>query len=241
MNLASLAPSRSNTDVREFLAGAPILRDCTSGELDTIAHRVHLRMRPAGSVIYGLGELADDLCIIVRGRVQLVVRGDQERELVLRELGAGDFFGEAALLDDTPHAADVLALEAVTLLVIPRAVLAAHVQHHPGTALLLASVLAERLRASNGIIAELTLHDVEARLARTLVRLARLQDRQPGAAGLVFVCRPTHRELAMLLGTRRETVTRAFAALARDGMLVRRGSRIVLTPALLEQLGADAR
>jgi CRP-like cAMP-binding protein len=239
MLLGRSAPKVATRDShRELLAQAPILQGCPVDQLEELVRLAQIRKRPAGTLLLAQNDVVDELYLIASGRVRLV-RGDgPHREITLRELTSGDFFGEVPLVDaDETQPADAIAVDDVTLLVISRDGLAEHLQRHPSLALRMALVLSRHLRSANHAIAEMALHGVEARLVRALERLARAHGGVPSHAGLMLHRRPTHRELANLIGTRRETVSRALASLARDGLLVVRGARILLTRTLLDRLG----
>src|SRR5882762_9969095 len=80
----------------------------------------------------------------------------------------------------------------------------------------------------------LALCDVNERLIHRLVGLAR-EEGASGPDGLVVRRRPTQQELANMIGSCRETISRAFNQLARDGLIIPRGRSLVVTPALIER------
>lgn len=95
-----------------------------------------------GEVIFRQGEDGSGACYLVHeGKVQVRKRVDGE-ERVLRILGKGDLLGEVALFRDAPHSATALALDRVTLLVIPADRLEHMVRSHPGLAIALIRQLA---------------------------------------------------------------------------------------------------
>ncbi|HEY6036175.1 MAG TPA: helix-turn-helix domain-containing protein, partial [Kofleriaceae bacterium] len=81
---------------------------------------------------------------------------------------------------------------------------------------------------------QLALCDVNERLIHRLVGLAR-EEGASGPDGLVVRRRPTQQELANMIGSCRETISRAFNQLARDGLIIPRGRSLVVTPALIER------
>ena len=105
---------------------------------------------------------------------------------------------------------------------------------HPRTAINLVSEMARRLRKADETIAQLALCDVNERLIHRLVGLAR-EEGASGPDGLVVRRRPTQQELANMIGSCRETISRAFNQLARDGLIIPRGRSLVVTPALIEK------
>src|SRR6188474_3244380 len=109
-----------------------------------------------------------------------------------------------------------------------------HIQMHARTAMNLLGEMARRLRRADETIAQLALCDVNERLIHRLVGLAR-EEGASGPDGLVVRRRPTQQELANMIGSCRETISRAFNQLARDGLIIPRGRSLVLTHALLEK------
>ena len=228
---------------RNLLSQTPMFRGALATALDDLARRVQVRTRPAGSVVVAQDEPGDAMFVLVSGRSKVVLFGESGRELLLRTLEPGDVFGEMALLDERPRSANVVAIDDVTLLVLDRDALKAHLAAHPQTAMNLLSELSARLRHADETIANLALFDVEARLARVLERLAveagsRLAaNGERTADGIVLERRPTQQELANMVGSCRETISRTFTSLVRRGLLVPRGRALLITAALLQKAG----
>jgi CRP-like cAMP-binding protein len=95
--------------------------------------------------------------------------------------------------------------------------------------------MAKRLRRADQTIAQLALCDVNERLVWQLVTLAR-EEGVNSPEGLLVRRRPTQQELANMIGSCRETISRAFNQLARDGLIIPRGRAMVVTPALMAQV-----
>jgi CRP-like cAMP-binding protein len=219
---------------RTLLSHVTLLRDSARAELDTLARYTTIRTQHAGTELVAQDEPATAIYFIAYGRVRLTLLGDSGRELTIGELERGDCFGESAILDDARYATTAVALEEVLLLAIPRDAFVAFAQTHPTVAFRLAVEQTRRLTAANLQVAEMASSTVEARVARALKRLAK-QDGVTMATGVLLRRRVTHQELAKLVGTCRETVTRSLAALSRRGLVVADEGRIVVTPALLAQ------
>src|SRR5438128_2061313 len=93
-----------------------------------------------------------------------------------------------------------------------------------------AEVLAEmsrRLRHADEVIGNLALLDVYARVARTIRELAH-KEGEPADGGLLIRERPTQQEIAGLIGTSRETVSRALNDFTRRGLLEMQGKQILV-------------
>jgi CRP-like cAMP-binding protein len=87
--------------------------------------------------------------------------------------------------------------------------------------------LSRRLRRADEKIQDLVLLDVYGRVARTLLRLARLQGK-PLEDGFIITRRPTHQELADMVGASRETVSRVLADLNRRGVVRNNGRMLII-------------
>jgi len=220
-------------DVRTLLRNVAIFAHLDDAALAGLARFVEVREFPAGAVIVGQDDPGEALYVLARGRVKVVLYGESGREIILslfRE--PGDFFGEMSLLDDQPRSATVIALERSTLLTLSRASFRTHLEGQPRTALEVLAELSRRLRRADEVIGNLALLDVYGRVARWLRELAE-SDGEEGAEGVVIRQRPTHQEIAGLIGTSRETVSRALSELARRGHIAVSGKRILLRRSFL--------
>jgi CRP/FNR family cyclic AMP-dependent transcriptional regulator len=98
-------------------------------------------------VIFKEGSIASEMYLIHSGRVLLSVRQDETQQIPLVVLNPGDFFGEMALVDDSPRSATASAIEDNTeLIVIDRARFLFLVRQQPEFALSLMHTLCQRLR-----------------------------------------------------------------------------------------------
>jgi len=203
--------------------------------LRDLARRMTARRRPAGSIVVGQRETDSAFYVVYAGRAKVALFGENGREMTLAVLGAGDFFGEMSLLDGKPRSANVVAADDCILLKLARDAFEAHLQEHPQTAMALLRELTARLRKSDEVIANLALHDVTARLTRTLLALAE-DNGEVRDDGIMLRYRPTQQDLANMVGTCRETVSRTLSAMGRRGLVVARGRSLLLRRALLDSV-----
>lgn len=128
---------------RTVLAELDLLSDLPEAELDALAAATRSRRVAPGRLVVRRGEELQALYVVVTGEVEVAL--DSERRA---RIGPGALFGETALLADTPHAADVKALEETTLLELPRQVLSELFARHPARRLRLRTLSVTR-RLSN--------------------------------------------------------------------------------------------
>ena len=133
-----------------YLKDATIFSVLSDKELSAILRTAKERSFDAGSKIVEEGSLGIGFYLILAGQVE-VRRGVH----VLARLGAGQFFGELALLHgDLPRSADVVALEETRCLVLPRWDLLALIKTHPELALRMLAELARRLQETDQALSE---------------------------------------------------------------------------------------
>jgi CRP-like cAMP-binding protein len=217
---------------RALVGASALFRGLPPSALDDLTRRFQVRTRPAGALLVSQDEPGDSVFLIAEGRVRVSLFGESGRELTLSQLQRGDFFGEMSLLDGRPRSANVVAIDDTTLLVLSREAFLEHLKTRPETALNLLAELSRRLRRADETIANLALHDVHRRLVRTLERLAR-EDGEELPEGLVLRRRPTQQDLANMIGSCRETISRAFTSMQKRGLMVPRGRSLLLTRRLL--------
>jgi len=214
-------------DQSVLLRQVSIFQHLTPETLADLAKRVWHKQAEAGSLIVSHEEPGDALFVIARGSVKVVLPGETGREIILSILKDGDFFGEMSLLDRQPRSANVVAVEDTELLCLDRDAFQTHLTAHPSTALEILAEMSRRLRHADEVIGNLALLDVYARVARAIRELAQKQG-EPVDGGLLIKERPTQQEIAGLIGTSRETVSRALSDFARQGLLEMQGKQILV-------------
>jgi CRP/FNR family cyclic AMP-dependent transcriptional regulator len=197
-----------------------------------ISARLVMRTRKAGSQIMSQAEPSDSLYIVQRGLVKLVIYGDNGRQMTLSTLGPGGFFGEVSAFDGLERGVTAEAAEDTTILVMARDQLFEHLKLFPETAVTFLMEMSRRMRQQNELIANLALRDVSVRLARTLVKLAR--EDGGDLEGRLIRHRPTQQELANMVGSCRETVSRAMAGFSRKGLVFSQGRSLQLSDDMIE-------
>lgn len=173
-----------------------------------------------GEFLHEAGEPMDAVVFINAGRVKVyrVSREGKQQTIVL--LGAGDAFGEIGMVDPRAQQLYVEALEETTVCRTSRDGFLRVASRDPALALRLAEAMGEKLQDARERIADFAFRDVRARvanLALTFLERERRLTGDPGRDRLSIGL--THRELADLIGTRRESVTLALNALERDGLI----------------------
>ena len=226
-------------DTSALLRRVSIFSELSAETLGDLSKRIWQRTAEAGSVIVSHEEPGDALFVIASGKVKVVLYGETGREIILSILRDGDFFGEMSLLDRQPRSANVVAVEESQLLGLDRDAFQTHLTAHPSTALAILAEMSNRLRHAAEVIGNLALLDVYARVARAIRDLAQKQG-EPVDGGLLIRERPTQQEMAGLIGTSRETVSRALNDFTRRGLLEMNGKQILVRWGFLRKMDEAA-
>ena len=246
MSLPQMPVRVTETETDTVKTYARLLRQCAlfrgvpDSEIEELASRVSPARYRESAVIVPQSAPGEQLLVICSGRVKVAMSNSKGREVTLAVLRPGDVIGEMSVIDGSSRSAEVVALSDVSLLALPREEFLLHLRRSPQTSLNLLGEMANRLRRANENIGSLALQDVEVRLVRMLARLARDEGTLNPDGSLVLRRRPTQQELANMVGSSRETVSRTLAAMARQGLTVTRGRSLLLTERLLRRGQATA-
>ena len=215
--------------VEPFTAARP-------AELELLGRNAARLRKTPGSVLSSEGQAPDGFYIVLRGRVNLLRAADGGRDLILAALGPGEVFGEACAFGNVMMSTTAVAAVQSELLRISPEALVEHLRREPETVLRLMRLQSDKLREVEAVASGLALCDVEERLRRTLARLVRRQGRRgPASTGWILAPVPTQSELARMVGSCRETVSRTLSAMARSGLVTASGRRMVLDDRLVNE------
>lgn len=182
----------------------------------------------AGQVIYLEGEPAINVYILAQGWVKATRITREGREQGLLFLRPFEIFGDIAVFANTTYPGTTTALEDVDAWSMPSEKILSLVNHHSDFALAVIRRLSERVLHYVNLVEDLSLKNVESRLATSLLRNAELSN------GQLIVHRrewTTFDEMAVRLGTVRDVLSRAMKTLEAEGYLrVEKQAVILLDP-----------
>jgi CRP/FNR family transcriptional regulator/CRP/FNR family cyclic AMP-dependent transcriptional regulator len=198
----------------DALKNVPFFARLSEAEIAALADRLIVRNFSPNQIIFHLGDPAGLLYIITGGKVKITYSSPEGQEAVLAILGRGDFFGELALLDDSPRSATAEAIEAAETLTLHRDEFLEYIDNNPAFARHVLNVLARRIRHLNNQISDIFFLDLPARLARTLLLLAD-QHGSPTDEGTVIDLSLTQTDLAEMTGATRVSINKALGRFRR--------------------------
>jgi CRP-like cAMP-binding protein len=212
-------------DVLESLRAIPLFSRVSEADLEELATHLIERRFPKNATVVEEGLPGDYMYVIRSGRAKVTKASEDGREKIMNFLEAGSFFGDMALLGDETRSASVKTLEESMLLALSRRDFIDLLRQSPDLALSVIEELANRLRETNEQARSLSFQGVEERTRNLFERIARAEE---GDSGRRKTPALTHQQIADMVGTSRETVTRSIKQLKESGWLAQEGKRYVI-------------
>lgn len=210
----------------------PLLQSLPGPTLDALSGQMTMRSLPRRAVAMEKGAAGQGLGFLLDGRLQGVDFTRDGREVGLYFVAPGDYFGELAVADRQPLPEFVIALAKSDLLLLPEESARQVLFATPAIAEQVVTRLATRVRTGTAQRNLLSLANPMQRLCAQLLLMCEAPDNEIRHA-------PTHQELAIMINTTRETVTRNFQVLQARGLVRRNGDGIVLAQTGLLRQAAE--
>jgi CRP/FNR family cyclic AMP-dependent transcriptional regulator len=173
-----------------------------------------LRKFQKNVIVLHEGDQSNALYFIESGQVKVSKINEEGKEVVLSILSEGEHFGEMSLIDDEPRSASIITKTNCEFAMIRKQDFEQVLDANPQLALAMMRSLCQRLRAADRSIESLALMDVYGRIARLLLDSAVEQDGKQIVPGKL-----THKDIAQMVGSSREMVSRIFKDLSDGGYI----------------------
>jgi len=195
----------------------PLFSTLTDEEFQSLEHVFILRSYRRNQVIFLEEDTGNYMYLVLTGKVKVAKSGSLGKETILAIHKAGDFFGEMSLLDGQTAPATVSAMEDSKIISVSGTDFHKHLMHNEKVLLQIINVLCSRLRKA-WEAQSLSSSKAESRIRMEIYQLAKRHGIQD-ARGTIIDLKITHQELAEMVGTSRETVTRVIARLREERIL----------------------
>ena len=203
-----------------MLASIPLFSGLDARTREVVEQHSALRTVRRNTVVIQKGDESGVLYVVISGRLKVTVADGQGKEVILNTLGPGDYFGELAILGDMPRTATVVSLEDSRLLTLTRTAFLDLVRAEPDIALAVIRSLIARVSQLTEQVGRLALGDVYSRVRDLLTTQAVEEE------GQLVTGRFTQSEIAQMVGSSREMISRIFKDL-REGGYIRLDDRRV--------------
>lgn len=208
-------------------AGIPLLDGLPAEAAASAAPKCRWKTFEAHELIVDYGDESNDVLFIISGQVRVLMSSAYGRHVILNHLDRGDFFGEMSAIDGRLRSASVIALYNSEICVMPGEVFLELATSVPTVARRTMEKLTERVRTINERLAEQAFLTARQRLCAELLRQSRPRAGHPGQR--IVSPPPIQEDLANLISSRREVVSRELSALTRDGVMERSRGGLILT------------
>jgi CRP/FNR family cyclic AMP-dependent transcriptional regulator len=215
-------------DALVLLRRTPLFAGLAPNDLEPLLPDLRWRRFARESFIFREGDPGDHLHLIASGEVKISRTTRDGGEVIFAILGAGDVFGELAVLEENAvRSADAQALTETQCLALHKQVLSAFLKARPAAMWQVITVLSDYIRRKDEAYADLAFHDIPGRVARKLLDLAAARG-EPAGGGTHIMLPLSQRTLAGLVGASRENVNRALSRFASLGFIELGRGRITL-------------
>ena len=223
--------------MRGHVATIPLFEGLSGKQYDELADIGVDRSYKRGEIIFAEGDEGTGFYVLISGKVKVFKLSPEGKEQILHVFGGGEPFGEASVFAGQRFPAHAEALEQSRVFFFPRAPFIELIKEDPSLALNMLAVLSRRLRKFTVLVEDLSLKEVPGRLAAYLLYVSE----GGGDNDNVKLDIPKN-QLASLLGTIPETLSRILAKMVRQGLIHLDGPRIrILDHQGLEELAEAQR
>ena len=224
-------PAQQNVQVH--LRKIPLLAGLSDDEVLRIKGDFRFKQYNKREVVLHKGGSGDGLLFLLSGQLQVIDVTEDGRAIGLRMLVPGDFFGEIALINNSTRSASVVAMTDVLIAFLPAPTALHLFSHSPSVANLMLRHLAEKIQRDSEFRTLLSINNTTRRIYTFLVLYKKTQAGNPDVVENL----PTHQDIANMINTSRETVTRALLTLVQQGIVEKDTHRLIIRdPQALQKL-----
>lgn len=207
-------------DKLELLKKCAFFSDIDGASLTGLQKIVGEKKYSKGQMIFSEGEDSTALHILGTGSVDLVKLSPGGKEKLIRTVEPGEVFAEAAVFSGETYPATAMARSESKLFTIKRSKFISFVRSNPDVAIKMLGTMSRLLRHLNNLLSELTLGSVSSRLAKFLIRTSEEEK------NISFKLPVRKNDLAFILGTVSETLSRNIKKFKKLGLIEVRGNLI---------------
>jgi CRP/FNR family cyclic AMP-dependent transcriptional regulator len=211
----------------------PIFCDLAPEALDQLCRYAKHATLKRGATIFSKGDPGNSLFAVISGTVKISISSADGRNAILNLIGAGEIFGEVAVLDGQARTADAIANTNCEIFVIDRREFLPFVRSQPVLAMKFIELLCTRLRWTSDQVEQVILQNLPGRLASALIRLTEKHQLAPGGRTIAV----TQQEISEMVGMTRESINKQLRVWAtRKWVRLEHGAIVVLKAEPLQAL-----
>jgi CRP/FNR family transcriptional regulator len=221
-------------NIVDIIAGIPLFHGLHKKQLEEVVNITTDQTFQKGQTVFSEGEEASGFYVVVAGQVKIFKLSSEGKEQILHFVTRGECFGEAPMFTGGRFPAHAETVERSRLFFFPRVFFLELIGKDPSLAMNMLADLSKRLRRFTLLVEELSLKEVPSRLAAHILYLSGREN----DAG-VFELSITKGQLASLIGTIPETISRILGKMSSQDLIKVRGRKIsIINRKKLEDLAA---
>lgn len=201
---------KSNLHVLKTL---PFFSGFDNSELSNMAESIIVRSYKKNVIVFNENDESTSIYFVLSGSLKVYLDNENGKEVILNKISEGESFGELALFCDSPRTATVATITSSKLLIISKSAFVEFYTNNTKAAQNIIKILANGIRKITKDVESFALGSVQERVLRAL------HDHAIDVGGRSVVNNLTHREIANLVASSRETVTRALRDLKKEGLI----------------------
>ena len=209
--------------ILDVISTSPLFNGLPDDQLEAIKNIAIEKQINKGEIVVSEGDEGRGFFVIAEGRVKVFKVSAEGKEQILHIFGPGQPFGEVPVFAGQRFPANAQAIEKARVLFLPRAAMVDLITANPSLALNMLAEMSRKLRLFALQIENLSLKEMPARLASYLIHLADEQGQEE-----VLTLKISKGQLASILGTIPETLSRIFAKLSGNELIRVEGKKITL-------------
>jgi CRP/FNR family transcriptional regulator, dissimilatory nitrate respiration regulator len=210
-------------EIIDFITEIPLFKGLPEKQIVEISKIALNRSFNRGHTVFSEGDEANGFYILVSGRIKIFKLSSEGKEQILHIFESGEPFGEAALFAGETFPAYAETLEESEVIFFPRKAFMELIKRDPSLTMNMLAILSLRLKHFTRLVEDLSLKEVPQRLAAYLLYLSESKD-EPNNVELEIL----KGQLASLLGTIPETLSRILSKMASQGFIQVQGRKIKL-------------
>lgn len=206
--------------IRTLLQRFPIFKDLTQYEIEPIVDLAGDRLYRQGAHIFMQGEPLTNVYFIHKGKVKIYKTDSQGKEQIVNILQKGDMFPHQGFFRKDDYPAYSEAIEDTVLIYIPITSFENFLITHPEICVKLFRVLGDLIVDLQSRLEQKILHNTYEQIIMLLIRLAKRHGEEVENNNFRITTQFTNRELANMIGSSRETVSRTLSQLKKDNLII---------------------
>ncbi|MCC5910819.1 MAG: Crp/Fnr family transcriptional regulator [Clostridiaceae bacterium] len=211
----------------EILRKIPAFSKLGQTDLEKISNITIEKNFKKGNLIFMEGEPGEAFYFVKSGKIKVYKTAPDGREHIFTMLSEGDVFAEVTLFNDIPYPASTEVLEDTVVGMIKNEDLEELIIQNAEIALQIIKVFSKKLFSSQQKVKELALGDTYTRIAKTLIDFSE-DEGVTTNEGVEIKLHLSRQDLANMIGTARETVSRALSQFKKEGSIDIEGKRIII-------------